>query len=146
MPQKNKTTETQISPYEFINSYVENEQKKIDSLQLIDLMSEWSGFKPRMWGPTIIGFGSYHYKYKSGHEGDMPLIGFSPRKAEFSLYVHSNTDDNKHLLENFGKYKMAKACIYIKKLSDIDISVLEKMCKETIRYLNEHHECACREN
>lgn len=70
---KNKTTETEVSVNDFIESYVDNEQKKVDSYQLIDLMREWSGFEPRMWGPTIIGFGRYHYKYKSGHEGDAPL-------------------------------------------------------------------------
>lgn len=107
-------------------------------------MSEWSGFEPEMWGPTIIGFGSYHYKYESGHEGDAPLIGFSPRKANFSLYVYSKTETSDRLLEDFGNFKMGKACIYIKKLSDINISILEKLCLDTIAYLNEHHECACR--
>ena len=141
---KNKTNETEASAVAFIDSYVENEQKKEDSLRLIDLMSDWSGFGPKMWGPSIIGFGSYHYKYASGHEGDMPLIAFSPRKAAFSLYVYSPTDDNSHLLYDFGKYKIGKACIYVKKLSDINIGVLEKMCRTTIEYLNEHHQCACR--
>lgn len=140
-----KTKETKIDVTEFINSYVESDQKKEDSFQLIKLMSDWSGFEPKMWGTTIIGFGSYHYKYASGHEGDMPLIAFSPRKAAFSLYVFSPTEENKHLLDDFGKFKIGKACIYIKRLSDINSSVLEKMCKATIEYLNEHHECACRE-
>lgn len=108
-------------------------------------MREWSGFEPKMWGPTIIGFGSYHYKYASGHEGDAPLIGFSPRKAELSLYVHSPIEENKHLLDDLGKFKMGKACIYVKKLTDIHIPTLEKLCRMTIAYLNEHHECACRE-
>jgi hypothetical protein len=142
---KNKTAETNVSVVDFINGYVDNEQKKADSFRLLALMQEWSGFAPKMWGPTIIGFGSYHYQYASGHEGDSPLIGFSPRKAEFSLYVFSPLEANKHLLDNFGKYKMGKACIYIKKLADIDIAVLEKLCKATIAYLNEHHQCACRE-
>jgi hypothetical protein len=142
---KNKTTETDINVIDFINSYVDNEQKKADSFRLIELMDKWSGFEPKMWGPTIIGFGSYHYKYASGHEGDAPLIGFSPRKAEFSLYVFILTEKNKHLLDNFGKFKVSKACIYIKKLADINILMLEKLCKTTIEYLNEHHECACRE-
>ncbi|MEJ7739957.1 MAG: DUF1801 domain-containing protein [Chitinophagaceae bacterium] len=141
----NKTAETEISVTDFINSYVNNDQKKADSFRLIELMSEWAGFEPRMWETTIIGFGSYHYKYASGHEGDAPLIGFSPRKAEFSLYVFSPTEENKHLLDNLGKYKIGKACIYIKKLSDINIVTLEKLCKTTIAYLNEHHQCACRE-
>ena len=146
MAKKNKTSETEVSVRDFINSYVDNEQKKADSFRLIGLMREWSGFDPKMWGPTIIGFGSYHYKYASGHEGDAPLIGFSPRKAAFSLYVFSPTQDNKHLLDDLGKFKIAKACIYIKKLSDINISALEKLCRSSIVYINEHHECECRES
>lgn len=146
MAKANKTTETEVSVTDFINSYVENEQKKADSFQLIKLMSQWSGFEPKMWGPTIIGFGSYHYKYASGHEGDAPLIGFSPRKAAFSLYVYSPTEENEPLLDDLGKFKISKACIYVKKLSDINIETLKKMCDKTIEYLNENHECACREN
>lgn len=141
---KNKTTETQVSVNDFIHFFVDNDQKKADSFQLIKLMQEWSGFEAKMWGPTIIGFGSYHYKYASGHEGDAPMIGFSPRKAAFSLYVYSPREDNKHLLDNFGKFKITKGCIYIKKLSDIDVSVLEKMCLDSIAYCEKHHECACR--
>lgn len=142
---KNKTTETLVNVNDFIESYVDNEQKKKDSYQLIELLSRFSGFEPKMWGPTIIGFGSYHYQYASGHKGDAPLLGFSPRKAQFSLYVYSQTDKSKKLLESFGKFKMGKACIYVKKLADINLDVLEKLCLETIDYLNEHHECACRE-
>jgi len=142
---KNKTTETEVDVIDFIKSYVDNDQKKADSFKLIELMSEWSGFNPRMWGPTIIGFGSYHYKYASGHEGNAPLLGFSPRKAQFSLYVYSKTDKSDLLLKDFGKFKMGKACIYVKKLADINISILEGLCTETIAYLNEHHECACRQ-
>lgn len=130
MAKANKTNETNVNVTDFINSFVEKDEKKADSFQLIQLMSEWSGFEPKMWGPTIIGFGSYHYKYASGHEGDMPLIGFSPRKAEFSLYVYSPTAESKPLLDNFGKFKMGKACIYIKKLSDINIDTLEKSAKQ----------------
>ncbi len=142
---KNKTTESQVNVTDFINSYIDNEQKKADSCSLVELMTEWTGFKPKIWGPTIVGFGSYHYKYKSGHEGDAPLIGFAPRKPAFSLYVFSPTEDNKQLLNDFGKYKMEKSCIYVKKLSDINLATLEKLCKATIKYLNDHHECACRE-
>jgi hypothetical protein len=142
---KTKTIKTEINVTDFINSYVDNDLKKADSFKLIELMSEWARFEPKMWGPTIIGFGSYHYKYSSGHEGDAPLIGFSPRKAAFSLYVYSPTKESKHLLDDFGKFKIAKACIYIKKLSDINILTLEKLCKTSIAYLNKNHECACRE-
>lgn len=142
---KNKTTETDVDAYGFIETYVDHDQKKADSLKLIELMAEWSGFEPKMWGPTIVGFGSYHYTYASGHEGDAPILGFSPRKAQFSLYIYSKTDKSDLLLQDFGKFKMGKACIYIKKLADIDIGILEQLCKETIQYLNEHHECsACR--
>ena len=139
MPTKNKTTETQVSAIDFINSYVENEQKKQDSFCLIDLMRQWSGFEPKMWGPTIIGFGKYHYKYASGHEGDAPLIGFSPRKAEFSLYVVAPGNDNKELLDQLGKYKMAKYCIYFKKLDDLNLATLEKLSKAAIKYINEQY-------
>jgi hypothetical protein len=145
MATKNKTNETEVNVTDFINSYVENEQKKIDSFQLIDLMTEWSGFEPKMWGPTIIGFGRYHYKYASGHEGDMPLLGFSPRKAEFSLYVFSPTEESKKLLDELGKFKMGKACIYVKKLADINLQTLEKLSMESLKYLNENDECGCRE-
>ena len=129
---KNKTNETTINVTYFINTYVVDEQKKADSFELIKLMQQWSGFEAKMWGPTIVGFGSYHYKYASGHEGDAPLIAFSPRKAAFSLYITSQKDQNKELLAQLGKYKIATACIYVKKLSDIDISVLEKICRNTL--------------
>lgn len=145
MAVKNKTTETEVNVTDFINSYVDNAQKKADSFQLIELMTKWSGFKPKMWGPTMIGFGSYHYKYASGHEGDSMLIGFSPRKVEFSLYVTAPGNENKQLLDKLGKYKMGKVCIYFKKLADLNIEILEKLSNETIKYINENHECACRE-
>ena len=142
---KTKTTFTEVSVEEFINSYVDNEQKKADSFRLIEFMRDWSGFEPKMWGPTIIGFGSYHYKYASGHEGDAPIIGFSPRKAAFSLYVYTPTEDNAHLLDGLGKFKLAKACIYVKMLSDINLDALEQICKDSIVYINKHHECgACK--
>lgn len=139
MAVKNKTTETDVDVTDFINAYVDNEQKKADSYQLLELMKKWSGYEPKMWGPTMTGFGSYHYKYASGHEGDAMVIGFSPRKPEFSLYVSAPGDDNQNLIENLGKFKMGKACIYVKKLSDINLDVLEKLCKATIRYIDEKY-------
>jgi hypothetical protein len=141
---KNKTAETNSNVLEFIHSFVEKDQKIADSLLLIELMREWTGFEPKMWGPTIIGFGSYHYRYASGHEGEAPLLGFSPRKAEFSLYVYSPSEENEQLLLELGKFKMGKACIYVKKLADIDLSILERLSKSSLAYLEEHHECACR--
>lgn len=140
MPTKNKTAETKVSIDDFINSFVDKEEKKQDSYQLIELMREWSGYEPRMWGPSIIGFGSYHYKYDSGHEGDAPVLGFSPRKAAFSLYVTIPDKSDKKLLEKLGKYKMGKACIYFKKLSDLNLNTLEEICKETIKYMSKKYD------
>ena len=139
MATKNKTTEIEVSVIDFINSFVDNEKKKQDSFRLIELMREWSGFEPKMWGPTIMGFGSYHYKYASGHEGDAPLIGFSPRKAAFSLYVTDPGIGIKKLLDELGKYKMGKACIYFKKLADLNLDKLGKLSKATFKYVNERH-------
>lgn len=136
MATKNKTTETEVNVMDFINSFVDNEQKRQDSFELIELMKKWSGFEPKMWGPTMVGFGSYHYKYASGHEGDSMLIGFSPRKNEFSLYAVAPDKDYSSLLDKLGKYKMGKACVYFKKLSDLDLSALEAICKETIKHLS----------
>lgn len=131
---KNKTAPTSLSVTDFINA-VDDEQKRKDSFDLVALMRSISGNEPKMWGPSIIGFGSYHYRYASGHEGDAPLIGFSPRKAAISLYVFTGLDQHQHLLTSLGKFKMGKACIYVKKLSDIDQSQLKALMKETIAYL-----------
>lgn len=141
---KTKTVYTGKDVIDFVNSYVDNEQKKTDSFRLIELIQEWSGFEPKMWGPTIIGFGNYHYKYASGHEGDAPILGFSPRKAAFSLYVYSATEKSEKLLTDLGKFKITKACIHIKRLADINIPILKELCIESINYINEHHECSCR--
>lgn len=141
---KTKTTYTGQNVIDFVNSYVDNEQKKTDSFQLIEQMQEWSESEPKMWGPSIIGFGNYHYKYASGHEGDAPVLGFSPRKAALTLYIYSDTEKSKLLLADLGKFKMSKACIYVKKLSDINTNVLKELCIESIKYISEHHECSCR--
>ncbi|WP_316806973.1 DUF1801 domain-containing protein [Pedobacter agri] len=141
---KTKTTYTGQNVADFINSYVDNEQKKTDSFQLIKLMEAWSAEEPKMFGPSIIGFGNYHYKYASGHEGDAPIIGFSPRKTALTLYVCAETEVSKLLLPNLGKFKMSKACIYVKKLSDINLEVLKDLCLDSIKYISEHNECSCR--
>ena len=128
---KNKTTETTVDVMDFINT-VDDETKRDDSRQLIKIMEKASGSKAKMWGPSIVGFGSYHYKYESGHEGDSCLIGFSPRKQAISLYLGTGAAESQQLLTQLGKYKMAKACIYVKKLSDIDETVLLKLLKISI--------------
>lgn len=141
MAKANKTTETKKSVKAFIESFANTEQKKADSFRLVEWMREWSGFEPKMWGPTIIGFGSYHYRYESGREGEAPVIGFSPRKAEFSLYVYSPSEATEKLLGKLGKFTMGKYCIYVKKLDDIDKSVLEKLCKASIQNICKKYDC-----
>lgn len=135
----NKTTVTAASVEDFINSFAKTEQKRKDSFELIRLMQEVSGFEPKMWGLSIIGFGSYHYKYASGHEGDAPMIGFSPRKSAISLYVFSGLPEHEHLLQDLGKFKMGKACIYASKLSDIHTDTLKKLMKASIDYLRKKY-------
>lgn len=136
-----KTKQTDVIVGDFINSFADTEQKRIDSFELLKIMSDFTGFKPKMWGPSIIGFGSYHYKSdRSRQEGDWPLVGFSPRKAAISLYVYMGTKEHAYLLGNLGKFKMGKACIYVKKLSDINIDVLKVLMGETIKFLQNKYE------
>jgi hypothetical protein len=136
---KNKTTEMKKSVLDFIHAFADTEQKQKDSYALLDQMQEISGHEARMWGPSIIGFGTYHYKYASGHEGDAPLVGFSPRKAAISLYVFTGLKEHENLLEGLGKFKMGKACIYIKRLSDIDQKKLISLMRASIHYIQQTH-------
>jgi len=131
-----KTKQTSANVSDFINAFADSEQKRKDSFALLKLMRDFTGHEPKMWGPSIIGFGTYHYKSeRSSQEGDWPLIGFSPRKAAISLYVFTGAKEHEYLLEGLGKFKMGKACIYVKKLSDINQDALKKLMKETIAYL-----------
>lgn len=137
---KLKTRQHDADVFEFINEFANTEQKRKDSYELVKLMQEVTGQPPKMWGPSIIGFGSYHYKYdRSRQEGDWPLIGFSPRKAAISLYVFTGAPEHEYLLKDLGTYKMGKACIYVKKLSDIDLKALERLMRTTIQYLEEKY-------
>ena len=129
---KIQTVETAASVSTFLKK-VNNEQKQKDCFTIVEIMKEKSGFEPRMWGPAIVGFGKYHYKYESGREGDMPLIAFSPRKTEIVLYLSPDFDDKEELLKKFGKHKTTKACIYVKKLADVDINVLKKMIANSLK-------------
>lgn len=119
-----KTLKTENSVDDFILS-VDNDRQP-DCQAIVQLMQEQSGYPPKMWGPAIIGFGSYHYKYASGHEGDAPIVAFSPRKAAISLYL-GMFEGRDELLSQLGKHKTGKGCIYINKLADIDTVVLRKM-------------------
>lgn len=131
-----KTKQTNEDVIAFINSFADSEQKRQDSYELLKLMQEFTGSEPKMWGASIIGFGMYHYKSeRSRQEGDWPLIGFSPRKAAISLYVYTGMPEHEYLLNDLGKFKMGKACIYVKKLSDINQEALKKLMGATIEFL-----------
>ena len=133
---KNKTTETNANVEEFILAFAETDQKRKDAFTLLKMMGDTTGFEPKMWGPSMIGFGQYHYKSeRSTQEGDWFLVGFSPRKAAISLYVYSGCAGQDELLNDLGKFKMGKSCIYVNKLSDIDLDTLKKLIHSTIAFL-----------
>lgn len=129
-----KTKETDNSVIEFIES-VESPRKRDDAYQLLDIFTETTGYEAKMWGPSIIGFGKYHYKYKSGHEGDAPLVGFSPRKARFSLYFATGDSKREALLKEFGRHKTGKACVYINKVADINVDILKELINQSVSFL-----------
>ena len=122
----NKTKPTKLNVAAFINALSE-QTRRADAKALVTLMQNAVGEKPKMWGPSIIGFGSYHYTYESGREGDAPLIGFSPRKAATVLYHATGSSDAEALLAKLGKHTTGKGCLYIKKLADVDHQVLEAL-------------------
>ena len=135
-----KTKLNEANVVDFINAFADTEQKKRDGFKLLAMMEEWTGFKPQMWGASMIGFGSYHYKSeRSRQEGDWPLVGFSPRKTAISLYVFSGTLEQEELLYELGTFTMGKGCIYVKKLSDINQDVLKELIMENIQYLKSQH-------
>lgn len=125
---KLKTKETAVTPEKFI-SEIDNETRRDDAREVMKIMESVTGETPRMWGPSIIGFGKYHYKYESGTEGEMCRIGFSPRKNALTLYLMSGFDKYEELLPRLGKYTTSKACLYIKNLKDIDRNVLKDLIK-----------------
>lgn len=123
---ESKTKETEHSVEEFLNQ-VTDEQKRADSFFLMELMQKNTGKPPKMWGSSIVGFGFLHYKYASGHEGDTCWVGFSPRKRNLTLYFTPGLYDFGEFLTRLGKHKTGVGCVYINKLSDVNISVLEEM-------------------
>jgi len=133
-----KTKENDKSVIEFIEN-VDNPKKREDAYKLLDIFTEMTGYKAKMWGPSIIGFGSYHYKYESGHEGDAPLVGFSPRKAKISLYFATGDPHREGLLKNFGKHTSGKACVYINKVADIDVEILKALIEQSVTFLQEKY-------
>jgi|SRR5271165_2025828 len=123
---ENKTKPTEVSVAAYIEK-IADEGQRADAKALVKLMQKASGEKPKMWGPAIIGFGSIHYKYESGREGDMPAIAFSPRKAATVVYGATGSTGAEKMLAKLGKHTTGKGCLYIKKLSDVDLKVLEAM-------------------
>ena len=134
----NKTQPTEQSVVQFITA-VTPEQKRQDAFTLLEMMERLSGFKARMWGPSIVGFGQYHYRYDSGREGDFMRIGFSPRKANLSLYIIAGVDQHRELLDQLGKHKTGKSCLYVNKLSDIKLSVLEELILKALAHMAEKY-------
>ena len=130
---ENKTTETSASVEEFIAA-LPSARQQADSKELLKIFEKASGFPPKMWGPSIIGFGRYHYKYASGREGDSLLVGFSPRTGSISLYMSCDVNgQHANLLSKLGKHKAAKACIYINKLADANPEIIGQMVKASIK-------------
>jgi len=131
-----KTKPTALSVKKFIQA-IEHEQRREDAFTILKMMENISQLKPKMWGPSIIGFGQYHYKYDSGREGDSPMLAFSPRKQKQVLYVLYGFHKQAQLLVELGKHKTGKVCLYINKLTDIDIKVLETIIQAAWKHVNE---------
>jgi hypothetical protein len=129
-----KTQKTDASVEEFLND-VADEKKRADSFELLKLMRDVTGDEGAMWGPSIVGFGSYRYKYASGREGEWFLAGFSPRKRNLTLYIMSGFDGYDDLLEDLGKYKTGKSCLYINKLEDIDRATLRELVEQSVAHV-----------
>ena len=128
---ENKTKATDASVAAFLDA-VEGAQRRADCDVLMAMMGRVTGEPAVLWGPSIIGFGTYHYRYDSGREGDMPVAAFSPRKGEFSVYLTPDSPGQAELLSRLGKHRMGKSCLYIRKLADVDLDVLEQLIVDSI--------------
>jgi len=131
---KNKTVETDGSVDAYLDA-IADEQRRNDCKELVKQFQKATGLEPKMWGSAIVGFGSYHYVYESGREGDAPLVGLSSRANAIVLYLSGHFDGREELLEKFGKHKTGKGCIYVKKLADIDPKVLADMIKRSVKHM-----------
>lgn len=127
-----KTRQNDASVTAFLDGVV-NEHRRQDSYVVLELMKKITGLEPKMWGDAIIGFGSQHYLYASGREGDMPLAGFSPRKQSLTLYIMTGFDEFQGLLSRLGKHKLSKACLYINRLADVDLAILEELIALSVK-------------
>jgi hypothetical protein len=133
---KNKTIETENSVADFLVT-ISDVKRREDCMLIIGLLSKVSGFEPKMWGTSIIGFGIYNYKYESGHAGNAPLAGLASRKNAITVYMASSFDLREELLSQLGKHKSSKACIYIQKLEDIDINILSQIVEKSIEHIKQ---------
>ena len=131
---QNKTTETEKSVTEFIDN-IKVDTKRNDCFELIKIIKKLTKLEPKMWGPSIVGFGSHHYKYESGREGDNANFAFSPRASSIALYLSANFNNRAELLKQFGKHKADKGCVHIKTLAEIDKNVLTKMIANHIKHI-----------
>jgi hypothetical protein len=132
-----KTKQTDASVKDFLNQIPDAERRE-DCFAVAKIMEEITGSKPKMWGPSIVGFGSYHYKYDSGREGDWMLTGFSPRKKDLTLYIMMGFEKYPELMKQLGKHGTGKSCLYIKRLSDVHVPTLKKLIKSSVKQLQEH--------
>jgi hypothetical protein len=139
-----KTRPTDVKVEDFLNT-IQDEQKRKDSFVVLELMKKVTKCEPIMWGPSIVGFGTYTYKYASGQEMDWPMVGFSPRKQSLTLYIARGFDNYDALMQKLGKHSTSPACLYIKRLSDIDMPTLEKLVKESCKYLKARPKLAPRQ-
>ena len=130
-----KTKQNDQNVDEFLQA-ISNERRREDCYAVLELMKKVTGEEPKMWGDSIVGFGTYHYKYASGREGDMPVTGFSPRKQNLTLYIMSGFEEFKDQLNKLGKYKTGKACLYINKLEDVDLSVLQELVRKSVSHVS----------
>lgn len=128
-----KTIVNDQSVAAFLNKIADEESRQ-DCYTLLRLMKQITRKQPKMWGPSMVGFGSYHYKYESGHEGDCFLVGFSPRKQSLTLYIVSGFDRYKPLMKKLGKFKTGKSCLYIKKIEDVDLTVLKELIIRSVQH------------
>lgn len=136
-----KTKVNKASVMKFLKS-VENEKRRADALLILDLMQKVTKREAMMWGTSIVGFGSYHYKYASGREGDWLLTGFSPRKNDLTVYIMNGFAAYADLMGKLGKYKTGKSCLYIKKLQDIDLKVLQQLIRRSLSDMRKMYECS----
>ena len=130
-----KTKPTQESVQEFL-AKVPEEQRRNDCLSILDLMKKATGAEPEMWGSSIVGFGRYQYHYASGHSGEWPVVGFSPRKNDLTLYITPGFDRFEGLLARLGKYKTGKSCLYLKRLADVHLTVLKELVEESVKVMS----------